>query len=55
MRGPGGGSVVVGVGLVVTVGVGLVVLVGGSGLVWKCGSWASRRNPASDRAEVVTW
>src|SRR4029453_18611749 len=45
------GGLVVGVGLGVGVG---RLLVGGSGAVWKCGSRARRRNPATDPAEVAT-
>jgi hypothetical protein len=47
-----GGGRVLEVGAVVVVG--RVVEVGGSGVVWKCGSRARRRNPSSERAEVAT-
>src|SRR5215212_3249504 len=45
------GGLVVEVGLVV--GVGRLVE-GGSGVVWKWGSRARRRNPSTERAEVAT-
>src|SRR4029453_903777 len=46
---PGGRGGVVGLGG----GVGRLVD-GGSGVVWKCGSRARRRNPSTERAEVAT-